>query len=195
MRRTAYKPRACKVCRGEFVPARMGQQACGPTCAIELVRAQRERQERREHTKARAEARQRLKTLPDYIREAQAAFNGFIRRRDAGLPCISCGATPASGSCGGDFDAGHYRSRGAAPHLRFDERNCNAQCKRCNRYLSGNVVAYRAGLVARIGDEAVCALEADNGVRKWSKDELIEIRREYMRRRRELEKGRTDGRN
>ncbi len=29
---------------------------------------------------------------------------------------------------GGGFDAGHYRSRGAAPHLRFYTLNIHGQC-------------------------------------------------------------------
>lgn len=30
----------------------------------------------------------------------------------------------------GGFDAGHYRSRGSAPHLRFYTLNIAGQCKR-----------------------------------------------------------------
>jgi len=87
-------------------------------------------------------------------------------------------------------DAGHYRSVGAAPHLRFDERNCHAQTKFDNQYKSGNVVDYRIGLIKRIGLEAVEALEADNEVRKWTRDQLIEIRATYKAKRKALEDGR-----
>lgn len=99
-----------------------------------------------------------LKTRGDHIREAQQAFNEFIRARDqaAGHQCISSGK-PLDWS-GNAVDAGHYRSVGSAPHLRFDERNCHAQSKQDNRFLSGNAVDYRIGLIARIGQEAVDAL-------------------------------------
>lgn len=121
-----------------------------------------------------------------WIAQAQAAFNAFVRERDrlAGHPCISSGR-PLDWT-GNAVDAGHYRSRGSAPHLRFDERNCHAQSKQENRYASGNVVGYRLGLIARIGLEAVEALESDQESRKWSIDDLKAIKKEYTARVREL---------
>ncbi len=84
--------------------------------------------------KVRKEA---LKSRGDHMREAQQAFNEFIRARDqaAGHHCISSGK-PLDWS-GNAVDAGHYRSVGSAPHLRFDERNCHAQSKQDNRFLLG----------------------------------------------------------
>ena len=124
------------------------------------------------------------------MREAQQAFNEFIRWRDqlAGHPCISSGK-PLDWS-GNAVDAGHYRSVGSAPHLRFDERNCHAQSKQDNRFLSGNAVDYRIGLIARIGQEAVDALESDQSVRKYTVDEIKAIKAEYRAKTREL-KGRA----
>ena len=86
--------------------------------------------------------------------------------------------------------AGHYRSRGSAPHLRFNEDNVHAQRKQCNRYGSGNVVGYRLGLIERIGLEAVEALEADNAPRKYTAEDLKAIKADYTRKARELEKAR-----
>lgn len=182
------KARVCKVCKAEFEPQRMGQKVCSPLCAMALAKSERVKAERKEIVKRRAEARKRLKGRADYMREAQAAFNAWIRARDAGLPCVCCGRHSAGHTRGGEWDAGHYRSRGAAPHLRFDERNCHAQLKQCNRYAAGNVVGYRAGLIARIGLEAVEALESDHEPRKWSKDDLIEIRDAYRAKLRELKR-------
>lgn len=186
----AFKPRknTCKVCRAEFVASKPMQKVCGPLCAVAYAKAERAKSQRKEAVKQRAEARQKLKTRGDYIREAQTAFNAFIRARDAGKPCICCGQTSNGQTRGGEWDAGHYRSRGAAPHLRFDERNCHAQLKQCNRYKAGNVVGYRAGLIERIGLEAVEALEADHEPRKWSSDDLVEIKRTYQRKVREMKK-------
>ena len=78
------------------------------------------------------------------------------------LPCISCDATGDHDGLGGYWDAGHYRSRGAAKHLSFNLWNCAKQCSRCNRYLSGNVVEYRKRLITRIGSERVDKLENNN---------------------------------
>jgi hypothetical protein len=85
-------------------------------------------------------------------------------------------------------DAGHYRSTGAADHLRFNEDNCHAQSVYENRDRAGNAVAYRIGLIARIGLERVEALEADNTPVKWTREVLREIRDTYRRRANELEK-------
>lgn len=130
----------------------------------------------RQDTQRRKEA---AKTRSELMREAQMAFNAFIRLRDqmAGYPCISSGR-PLDWS-GNQTDAGHYRSTGSAPHLRFDERNCHAQSKLDNRYLAGNAVDYRIGLISRIGLKAVEALEADNTPRKYSTDDLRAIRDDY----------------
>jgi len=112
--------------------------------------------------------REKLKTRSDWQRDAQKAFNKYIRVRDRGKPCISCGAYMDSSGHGGDADAGHYRSRGSAPHLAFHSHNCHKQCKKCNRYLSGNIVDYRIGLISRIGIEKVENVEQDNRPRNYT---------------------------
>lgn len=76
--------------------------------------------------------------------------------------------------------------------MRFDERNCHAQSKHDNQYLAGNAVDYRIGLVARIGVDAVEALEADNTPHKWTREELIAIRDEYRAKLRALKKEREE---
>jgi hypothetical protein len=110
-------------------------------------------------TKAKLDS---LKTASDYIKEAQVAFNAYIRVRDKNKQCISCECLPGDTVQGGKFDAGHYRSRGSASHLRYHLLNCHSQCVKCNRYLSGNVVEYRKGLIARIGSERVEQIEVGN---------------------------------
>jgi phosphoribulokinase len=63
--------------------------------------------------------------------------------------------------------------------MQFVEDNVHGQCKYCNHRLAGNHVAYRAGLIARIGLEAVERIEADQTVRKYTKEGLIELARHY----------------
>lgn len=185
------KPRTCKnrACRNKFTPARPLQVACCIGCAIILskdkIRAEAEAKAKaeRKKTAARKEA---IKSRSQWIAEAQKAFNAYIRERDrlAGHPCISSGR-PLDWS-GNNVDAGHYRSRGSAPHLRFDERNCHAQSKQDNRYGSGNAVDYRVGLIDRLGIEVVEALESDQTPRKWTIDELKAIRDTYRAKRKAL---------
>lgn len=101
--------------------------------------------------------------MPQLMKEADEAFAAFIRERDrqAGYACISSGK-PLSWNAGNQVDAGHYRSRGAASHLRYDDDNCHAQTKRENRFRAGNAVDYRVRLLQRIGAARVEALECNN---------------------------------
>lgn len=184
------KAKTCKVCRAKFTPARPLQTTCSIPCAIEWGTRQLAKKQAKEAKAERAKdkaKRETLKTRSDWIKETQIAFNRFVRVRDAGRPCISCGTPLTLGGVGGGFDAGHYRSIGSAPHLRFDERNCHGQCKQCNRYGSGRAVDYRIGLVGRIGLGSVEALEADQTPRKWTVDELKAIRDHYRAKAKALE--------
>lgn len=164
---------------------------CSIDCAKSLavsIRGKAEKVAKVKERKADAVKRDKLKTRADWIKDAQTAFNAWVRLRDAGKPCICCGRHSAGQTHGGDFDAGHYRSRGSAPHLRFDERNVHAQLKQCNRYDSGNVVGYRMGLIQRVGLELVEALECDQTPRNHTIDDLRAIKADYAARARELKR-------
>ena len=189
------KPRKCRVCKSDFQPVRCLQQTCSFDCEVKLgmihaerSKAKREKAERIAEISSTKILREKLKTKSEWMREAQAAFNAYIRFRDqlAGHPCISSGQ-PLDWS-GNNVDAGHYRSRGSAPHLRFDERNCHAQSKKDNRYLSGNAVDYRIGLIARIGLEAVESLEADQTPKKYTIAELKAIKAYYVAKLKDIRK-------
>ena len=178
------KPRAkkCRHCKAQFMPARPLQKVCGWQCAAVLALKDHAKRDAKEAAKERAAdrvKREAMKRLPDLIAETQRTFNAYIRERDRNQPCICCGKPLGAGDVGGAFDCGHYRSTGSASHLRFHEHNAHAQNKVCNRYGAGRAVDYRIGLIARIGREAVEALESDNTPRKWSRDELRELKSVY----------------
>lgn len=187
------KAKTCKnpACKTKFVPQRLGQAVCNYACGLAIKDVNQERARKaladvgRKAVKAQKEM---LKSRGEHMRETQIAFNAYIRLRDqlAGHACISSGK-PLDWS-GNAVDAGHYRSVGSAPHLRFDERNCHAQSKQDNRFLSGNAVDYRIGLIVRIGLEAVEALEADQSVRKYTIDDLKAIKAHYRALARELKR-------
>jgi len=180
------KPRQCKACPQSFVPVRPMQTVCSPRCAMKKVR--QDKVEERAQVRTRKES---IKTLPVLKAEAQTAFNEFIRLRDAGKPCICCGQPLGEGDIGGAYDCGHYRSVGSAPQHRYNELNAHAQRKQCNRWGAGRAVDYRIGLIARVGLEAVEALEADNAVKKFTAEELREIRALYKAKVKELKKERA----
>ena len=175
-----HKAKTCEVCERVFVPDRMGQLVCRPACAMARVRQAKKAE--RESVKKRKEA---IKSKADWAREAQTAFNAWIRARDEGLPCISCGRHHQ-----GQWHAGHYLSTGARPELRYTESNVHRQCAPCNTHLSGNAVLYRIGLINRIGSDAVEWLEGPHPLPKWTPDELRAIRDTYRAKLKEL-KGRT----
>lgn len=190
---TYLAQKTCKACKQKFTPNRPMQKACGWECAEKLVATDKARRAAKAELADRKLVRAKLatmKTKAKLIAEAQVVFNRFIRLRDAGLPCICCGKPMGAGVVGGAIDAGHYRSRGSAPHLRFNELNVHAQRKQCNRYESGNAHGYRAGLIARLGAEVVESLDCDETPKHYTDDDLRAIKTEYRRKATALEKSR-----
>lgn len=189
------KPKKCRVaaCGVSFIPLRLGQAVCSPACAIPDAPKNQDRahkaiaQRERRDIKVRKE---KLKSRADHLREAQAAVNEYVRLRDAHLPCISCDSTPNDNDLmtGSRWDAGHYRSVGACPELRFEPLNIHRQCVKCNRNLSGNAVEYRIRLVQRIGAEKVVWLEGLHPACKYTVDEIKAIKAKYRAMAKELKK-------
>lgn len=185
---------SAKGCFGRYVPNAADPRVtwCSDDCAVTVALAAvaKRKAARAKAERANiAERKENIKGLREHIADAQTAFNAYIRERDKDLPCICCDRQPDEYSRGGLWDAGHYRSRGSAPHLRFDERNCHKQLKHCNRYASGRAADYRIGLIKRIGLEAVEALECDQAARKWTVEELQQIKATYRAKLAELKKG------
>lgn len=186
--------RKCRHCRKE-IPAKAKSDRwqaagfCGVDCmaahGLEKARQQRERKAEREAKAKRANIRKRkeaLKTKGDWAREAQREFNRWVRLRDKDLPCISCGRHHQ-----GQYHAGHYRTVGANPELRFEPLNCHKQCAPCNNHKSGNIVEYRINLVQRIGRDAIEWLEGPHDPKRYTVEQLQEIKRKYAKMARELD--------
>lgn len=132
-----------------------------------------EKEDRKEHRRRLLE----VKPISYWSKRAASACHAFIRARDADVPCISCGATSSP-----QWDAGHFRPSGVNSALRFDEKNINKQCVRCNQYLSGNLTHYRTGLIKKIGEESVNYLEQNHETKRWTREELQDIEKYYKER-------------
>ena len=98
----------------------------------------------------------------DYKKKLDTVFSQYIRLRDmigksCTFQCISCGKIKPINQA----DCGHYINR---QHMatRFNEMNCNAQCRSCNRFDEGNMQGYRRNLVFRHGEQKVQLLESMN---------------------------------
>ena len=160
----------CKHCKTTFTPKHFNQKNCMETdeCVgaflSDLTKANDKRWAKEK--KVRKEA---LKTRPEWLKDLQDVFNSYIRERDKDKPCISCGTFT------GKMNAGHYKSVGGSPELRFNELNVHKQCEYCNTHLSANLIEYRIGLVKRIGVEQVEFLERkDHAPLKLTVDEIKE---------------------
>lgn len=190
------KPKTCRVCKQKFTPTRQMQPVCEEfSCKVAYATKVAEKSAQRRNAaerKADAKRREDMKTIPDLIKEVSVLCHEYVRLRDAFLPCISCGRADLSDPLtGGAWDAGHYRSRGSAPHLRFDLRNIHRQCKHCNNALGGNHGEMRRGMVARFGEAFVLELESDQTPRKYSRDDLRSLRSWFRQAIRELKDERS----
>ena len=168
----------CKICKTPFKKLSISHKTCSPDCAIELVQIDKTKRLSREHKAAKVKARSR----GEWLKLTQTAFNSWVRQRDSGKPCISCGTTANVQYC-----AGHYRTVGACPELRFEPLNVHLQCnKNCNMEKSGNIVEYRLRLLNKIGAESLNWLEGPHTPQKWTIPELQEIQRTYKAKLKEL---------
>lgn len=172
-------------CRKQFTPLRNGQGVCSIECARDKAKADREKKdkenykiERLETAKKKREQINKLKTYTQKLNDAKRIFQRWVRHRDDGLPCISCGAT-ISNPC---WDGGHYKKAELFRGVIFHEDNCSRQCRKCNFYNDGNESLYREGLIKKIGEDKVRELErlAEETKRyKYSDDELKMLTEKY----------------
>ncbi|MEG5263253.1 recombination protein NinG [Pseudomonas sp. JDS28PS106] len=186
----ARKPKKCRNpgCAEEFTPTfNTTQTVCSPACALAMapvhqVKARKAlAQVERREIKVRKE---RLKSRADYAREAQAAINRYVRLRDAHLGCVSCDK-PASWP--GQWHCSHFRSVGAAPHLRFNLWNMNKSCSACNNFLSGNIAGYRPKLIEKIGQARVDWLECNQAVARHDIPYLKRLKAVFAKKCRRME--------
>lgn len=110
----------------------------------------------------------------------------YVKIRDSfgsSFRCISCGSLfPLKMG-----EAGHYVPR-VHKSVRFDERNVNLQCLKCNRELLGAIENYRVNLVKKIGEKEVIKLEnLKNSIVKHSESDLRDMIKYYKQKIKEYE--------
>ena len=182
------KPKTCinEECRASFVPQRLGQKVCSPACGLATKDVNADKARKALADVGRKElraAKERVKPKGQYMREAQAAFNAWVRLRDAALDCVSCDK-PVTWS--GQWHASHFLSVGSSPEHRFNPDNVHKACSVCNNHLSGNLLSYRPELIRRIGLEAVEALLGPSEPKRYTIEDLKAITAEYRAKTREL---------
>ena len=120
----------------------------------------------------------KTKTLSKLKGDVQKVFNAYIRQRDEGKPCISCGKVTK-------LQAGHYYPVSTHQGLRYNEDNVHGECARCNCFDEGHLINYRENLIERIGMGRFGALEVSAKLYKmhgykFTRPELLEIKQKYL---------------
>ena len=184
------RPKKCKnpACGASFVPQRLGQAVCSPRCGLAIKHVNQTKARKALADVGRKElraAKERVKPKGQYMREAQAAFNSWVRLRDAALGCVSCDK-PATWA--GQWHASHFRSVGSSPEHRFNPLNVHRACSVCNNHLSGNILGYQPELIRRIGLEAVETLLGPSEPKRYTIEDLKAITAEYRAKTRELKR-------
>jgi len=160
----------CRICGERFTPQFTSfQKTCNATeCLVAFGKKERVRIQK-------SEAREAKRDRSYWMRRCQTEFNKYIRNRDKKDPCISCGRHHT-----GQYHAGHYKTVGGHPALRFSEDNCHKQCSVCNNYKSGNLSEYRSNLLKKIGLERVEWLEGPHDPVKYTIEDLQEMLVKYQ---------------
>lgn len=122
----------------------------------------------------------KVQKKPDLVDKLDRVFSLFIRYRDT-MPngyfrCISCSKIKQFQQA----DNGHYINR-KHMNTRYDEMNCNAQCRHCNRFSEGNIQDYRRNLITKYGERAVLLLEAKKNITRHFSDFQLEEKIAYYK--------------
>jgi len=184
------KQKRCRICKVPFSPIRPMQTACSMACAIAYGQSKGDKERAKQEREERKECKEKLdamKTIPQLKKFVERSCHAYIRLRDADKPCISCGGEFAQ-RVGGSYDAGHFRSRAAADHLRYYTLNIWKQCKYCNKWKGSNREAYEAALVAKIGRDRVDAILNNNGSIKWTREYLLRLHGIFLKKARIIKK-------
>ena len=117
--------------------------------------------------------KRKTKSLPKLKADLQKVFNAYIRARDEGKPCISCGLMK-------ELQCGHFFAVKGYDGLRFDEENTAGECSSCNCFNESHLIGYSINLKDRLGldrfnDLIERAAEYKRNGYKWSRSELLEL--------------------
>lgn len=185
---TGVRKRKCKICRTEFVPMSAWAKACSPDCAEQVAKQIAEAKRRKAEKEQRANdrvAKEMLKPLSFFEKRTERKCNEYIRLRDEGDPCISCGTLTSP-----SFQAGHFISVGSNPTIRYNEYNINLQCSQCNVFRGGVPLEYEKGARLKWGDEKIDWLKGWHPPIKSTRELCLEIENYYDNKIKELKAAR-----
>jgi len=110
-------------------------------------------------------------TLSTWKEKLDRIFSRYIKQRDminGKGQCISCGDVFTIDQ----LDAGHFRSR-KYMSTRYDEMNVQLQCRKCNRFNSGEAYQFGQALDEKYGEgTALKLIQKSYEIKKYTVDEL-----------------------
>lgn len=171
------KPKKCKICKKEFMPYNTIQSVCSTNCALSHAENKKIKKEKdSELLKEGLDNRIKEINLSKDLENTKKQTHNFIHLRDKGNNCISCNRVND-----GTFDAGHFYKAELYSSLKFHPDNIHLQCRHCNRYLEGNLNAYLAPLIKKIGVKRFdklqeLSLSYNQSSFKWDREELKVLR-------------------
>lgn len=170
------KPKKCRKCGEVFTPTySTAQVCCSPGCAMAYSKAKDVKIVAKEWSKEKKERKEAIMSHSEWLKILQAVFNAYIRERDKGRECVSCGCKVDKGH------ASHMFSVGSHPNMRFNEDNVHLSCIECNLHKHGFLIGYMLRLPDRIGKERFDKLIEDSKktVLKLSIPEIKEMIQKY----------------
>lgn len=177
------KLKKCINCNKDFKPSKTTQKVCSLVCASKIAKIKEiEKKAKEKANLENFEIERKLeKSLKASLINTRVQVHAFVRERDKGLPCISCGV-----QWNETFQAGHFFKAETYTTLKFNLENIHGQCTRCNLRLDGNVQNYSLNLPKRIGQEKFNQLiklaEIDKQSSKvWNLENLKEIREKFKK--------------
>lgn len=173
------KIKTCKQCKIKFEPSRPLQMVCSSKCGYEYVKTTKQKQQKEFKVVERKYNDE--KKLTAALLNTKTQVHAYVRKRDEGKDCVSCGKAYES-----SFEAGHHYSAYSYLTLKFNLDNIHGQCKYCNRHLESNFDNYALRLPERIGQERYNKLVELAGIDKqfekvWDLENLKEIRNEIKK--------------
>jgi hypothetical protein len=136
-----------------------------------------------------AKKKKKMPTLSALEKKLDAIFSEWVRRSAADeggtVECVTCKRLMywrADGAQAGHFVKRQHRS------TRWDERNVNVQCVRCNKWMNGNEAEHGAHIIRKHGlavHEELLSLK--NLVVKYTRSDLEALITEYQTKLKSLE--------
>lgn len=178
----------CRICKGPFVKRSISHKDCSPACAIEGLKLDKDKKQRKADKVSRIADKTRLielKPLKYWLDKTQAVMNLYARLRDAKHGCASCDRPQ---NWHGQWHGSHFRSVKAASAIRFNLWNIHKACSICNNWESSNREGYEPRLRAKIGGDKVDWLLCQNQTRIYTVEYLQKMMKVFRKKIKRLTK-------